>query len=101
MKKSDVECPVGIVLAVVELTGDGEAILLEAPLGLLVLGRGGSVEEGEFVGPVPDAIAEDVDGAAFGDLALQAGKEPAAGGTVLGQSQGRGSFGLGGVQKGS
>ena len=100
-EESDVECALGIVLAVVELTGDGEAILLEAPLGLLVLGRGGSVEEVEFVGPMPDAVAEDVDGAALRDLALQAGKEPAAGGTVFGQSQGRGSFGLGGVQKGS
>ena len=89
------------MLAVVELTGDGEAILFEALLGLLVLGRGGSVEELEVVGPVPDAIAEDVDGAALGDLALQAGKEPAAGGAVFIEAQCCGGFGLGGGQKGT
>ena len=99
MKSPDVEGALGFVLAVVELTGDGETILLEALFGLLVLGRRGSVEEVEFVGSVPDAVAEDVDRAAFGDLALEASKEPAAVGTVFGQSQGRGGFGLGGVQK--
>ena len=100
-EESDVEGMLGIVLTIVELTGDGEAILLEALLGLLVLRRGGSVEEVEFVRPVPDAIAEDVDGAALGNLSLQPDKESAAGGAVFGQSQGRGGFGLGGVQKGS
>ena len=50
---------------------------------------------------VSDAVAEDVDSAAFGDLALKTGKEFAAGGTVFGETEGRGGFGLGGVQKGS
>ena len=100
-EESDVECALGAVPAVAELTGDGEAILPEALLGLLVLGRGGSVEQVEFVRTVPDAVSEDVDGAAFGDLALQPGKEPAASGAVFGQSQGRGGFGLGGVQEGA
>ena len=68
----------------------------EAPLGLLVLGSEGvPIEEVEFVGPVAEAVAEDVDGAALGDLALEAGQEPAAGGAVFGQSQGRGGFRLG------
>ena len=89
------------MLTVAELAGDGEAILPEALLSLLVLRRGGSVEEVEFVRLVPNAIAEDVDGAAFGNFSLESGKEPAAGGAVFGQSQGRGGFGLGGIQKGS
>ena len=53
------------------------------------------------MGPVPNAVAEDVDGAAFGDLALETGKEFAAGGTVFGETEGRGGLWLGGVQKGS
>ena len=59
----------------------------------------GAVEEVEIVGAVLDAVAEDFDGAAFGDLALEAGEELAAGGAVFVEAEGGGCVGLGGVEE--
>ena len=48
-----------------------------------------------------DAVAEDIDGAAIGDLALKADEELAAGGAVLVEAEGGGGVGLGGVEEGA
>ena len=72
-EESDVQRALGVVAAVAELASDAELVLAEAPLGRLVLGGGRAVEEVEVVGAVLDAVAEDFDGAAFGDLALESG----------------------------
>ena len=53
------------------------------------------------MGAVLDAVAEDVDGAAFGDLALEAGEELAAGGAVLVEAEGGGGVGLGREEEGA
>ena len=53
------------------------------------------------MGAVFDAVAEDGDGAVFGDLALEAGEELSAGGAVLVEAEGGGGVGLGGVEKGA
>ena len=94
-EQPDVQRALRVVPAVAKLARHGEAVLPKAPPGLLVVGRGRTVEEVEVVGAVPDAVAQDVDGAALGDLALQAGEELAAGGTVLVEAKGGGSVGLG------
>ena len=99
-EQADVEGPLGLVAAVAQLAGDGEAVLPEALLRLRVVGRGGAVEQVEVVGPVPDAVAQHVDGAALADLPLEPGQEAAAGGAGLGQVEGLGRFGLGGAQEG-
>ena len=59
----------------------------------------GAVEEVEIVGAVLDAVAEDFDGAAFRNLALEAGEELAAGGAVFVEAEGGGCVGLGGVEE--
>ena len=100
-EEPDVQRALSVVPAVAELAGDAELVLAEAPLGRLVLGRGRAVEEVEVVGAVLHAVAEDVDGAVFGDLALEAGEELAAGGTVFVEAEGGGGVGLGGVEEGA
>ena len=90
MKSPMVQRALGVVAAVAELTGDAELVLSEAPLGRLVLGRGRAVEEVELVGAVLDSVAEDVDGAAFGDFALEAGQGPCGGWGSLRRGGGRG-----------
>ena len=100
-EEPDVQRALSVVPAVAKLAGDAELVLAEAPLGGLVLGRGRAVEEVEVVGAVLDAVAEDGDGAAFGDLALEAGEELAAGGAVLVEAEGGGGVGLGGVEEGA
>ena len=99
-EEPDVQRALSVVPAVAKLAGDAELVLAEAPLGRLVLGRGRAVEEVEVVGAVLHAVAEDGDGAVFGDLALEAGEELAAGGTVLVEAEGGGGVGLGGVEEG-
>ena len=69
-EQPDVERALSVVTAVAKLARDGEAVLPEASLGFLVLGRGRAVEELEVVGTVLDAVAEDIDRAALGDLSL-------------------------------
>ena len=48
---------------------------------------------------VLDAVAEDINGAALGDFALEAGEESAAGGTILLKTKGRSGIWLCVVQK--
>ena len=100
-EEPDVQRALSVVPAVAELAGDTELVLAEAPLGGLVVGGGGAVEEVEVVGAVLDAVAKDFDGAAFGDLALEAGEELAAGGAVFVEAEGGGGAGLGGVEEGT
>ena len=100
-EEPDVQRALSIAPAVAELAGDAELVLPEASLGGLVLGGGLAVEEVEFVGAVLDAVAEDGDGAVFGDLALEAGEELAAGGAVFVEAEGGGGGGLGGVEEGA
>ena len=99
-EQPDVERPLGFVAAVAKLPGDREAVLFEALLRFRVVGRRGAVEQVEVVGPVPDAVAQHVDGAALADLPLEPGQEPAARGAGLGQIEGLRCFGLGRVEKG-
>ena len=99
-EQPDVERPLGLVAAVAQLAGYGEAVLAEALLRFRVVGRRGAVEQVEVVGPVADAVAQHVDGAALADLPLEPGEEPAARGAGFGQVQGLGGFGLGGAQEG-
>ena len=100
-EEPDVERALSVVPAVAELAGDAELVLAEAPLGGLVLGGGRAVEEVEVVGAVLDAVPKDIDGAAFGDLALEAGEALAAGGAVFVEAEGGGGVGLGGVEEGA
>ena len=100
-EEPDVQRALGVVPAVAELAGDAELVLAEAPLGGLVLGGGSAAEEIEVVGAVLDAVAEDFDGAAFGDLALEAREELAAGGAGFVEAEGGGGVGLGGVEEGA
>ena len=86
-EQPDVERPLGFVAAVAKLAGDGEAVLPEALLRFRVVGRGGAVEQVEVVSPVPDAVAQHVDGAALADLTLEPGQEPAARGAGFGQAE--------------
>ena len=50
--------------------------------------------------PVLDPLAEHGDGAALGDLPLEASEEPAPRGAVLVEGQRRGRLGLGGPEEG-
>ena len=99
-EQPDVEGALGLVAAVAQLPGDGEAVLAEALPGLRVAGRRGAVEQVEVVRPVADAAAQHVDGAALADLPLQPGEEATAGGAGFGQGEGLGCLGLGGAQEG-
>ena len=98
-EEPDVERALGVVPAVPKLAGNAELVLEEAPLGRLVLGGGRAVEEVEVVGAVLDPVAQDVDGAALADLALEAGEKLAARGAVLVEPESGGSVRLGGVKE--
>ena len=94
-EKPDVQRTLGFVAAVAKLADDSETVLLEALPGLLVLGRGGAVEQIHMVGMVLDAVAQYVDDAVFGDLLLQPGKEFALCWPICVQHQRLGRFWLG------
>ena len=98
-EEPDVERPLGVVAAVAKLPDDGEAVLLEALLRLHVPGRRRAVEQVQVVRAVSDAVAQHVDGAALGDLALQPGEELSSRRTVLVQRQRFGGVRLGGRQE--
>ena len=89
----------GLVAAVAELARDGEAVLFETLLRLLVPFRGRSVEEVEIKGLVPDPVAQYVDGAALGDLDLEPGEELPPARAVFGEGERFCDIGLGGVQE--
>ena len=95
-----VERPLRLVPAIAELPDDGEPVPLEALLRLGVAGRRGAVEQVEVVRAVPDAVAQDVDGAALRYLALQPGQELAPRRAVLAERQRLGGVGLRVAQEG-
>ena len=86
-EEADVERPLRLVAAVAELADDGEAVLLEALLRPRVPGRRRTVEQVQVVRAVPDAVTQDVDGAAPGDLALEPGQKFPSRRTVVVQDQ--------------
>ena len=59
-----------LVVAVPELSGDGEPVLGVALLSDGVPGRGGTVEQVNVVLAVVDALAQDVDDSSVANLAL-------------------------------
>ena len=99
-EERDVERPLRLVAAVAKLPDDGEAVPPEAVPSLLVAGRRGAVEEIEVVRAVPDAVAQHLDRAPLGDLALQPRQELAPRRAVVVQRQRLGGFRLGVVQEG-
>ena len=98
-EEPDIERSLGLVPAVAKLTGDSEAVQLEAPFGLQVLGRWGAVEEIKVVRAVLDAVAKDVDGASLVYFALQAFEKLMASGAVFAKPEGGGRIGLGCVKE--
>ena len=100
-EEPDVERALGIVPAVPELASDAELVLEEAPLGRRVLGGRRAIEEVEVVGAVLDPVAQDIDGAALADLALEAGEKLAACGAVFVEADSGSGVRLGGVEEGA
>jgi hypothetical protein len=78
-ENGEVERAGGLLAAVKKLAGDAETVERIQVRCFDVAGARTSVEEVDVVRTVVDAAAEDVDGAAAGDFALQAGEEFAAG----------------------
>jgi len=75
-EQGEIEGELRLVDGVAELAGDGEAVRLVIGEGAVVPGGGRAVEEVDVGGGlVADALAEDVDDAAPGDLAPDAGEE--------------------------
>ena len=70
-EQGDVEGAVRLVAAVAELPNDGETVLSKAFLRLRVSSGRRTVEQIQVVCAVIHAVAQHVDGAALGDLALE------------------------------
>ena len=98
-EERDVERPLRLVPAVAKLPGDGEAVPLEAVPGLLVARRRRAVEEIEVVRAVLDTVAQHLDRAPLGNLALPPRQELAPSRTVLLQRQRLGRLRLGVAQE--
>ncbi len=99
-EEDEVEGKTRLVGAVAELAGDAEDVGGEALGGEGVAGGGGLVVEADGGGAVIDPLAEDVDDAAPGDLALEAVEEAEAGGADLVEVELGDDLGLGGVEEG-
>jgi hypothetical protein len=84
-EEAHVQRALSLVAAVAELARDAEAVGLVLFGGLEVTRRGRAVEEVEVMRPVLESMAQYVDRAALGDLALQAGQELAPRRAVLSQ----------------
>ena len=93
-EQPDVQRPLRLVPAVAKLPGNREPVLLEPYLRLGVVLRRRTVEQIQVQGPVSDPVAQHVDGAALGNLALQPSQEGAPRRTVLRQRQRVGSLRL-------
>ena len=100
-EERDVERPLRFVSAIAKLSGHGEAVPLEAVPGLLVAGRRCAVEQVEVVRAVLDTVAQHLDRAPLGNLALQPRQKLAPCRTVLLQRQSLGRPRLGVTQEGS
>ena len=72
-EQPQVEREPGLVAAVAELPGHAESVLVVQEVGPLVPRRRGAIHQVNAMGPVADAVAEHLDGAALGDLTLKAG----------------------------
>ena len=99
-EQAQVQGKLGLVPAVAQLPGDAEAVLPIEDLGTLVPRRRRAVEQVDLVRPALDPLAQHVDAAALGDLALQAGQESAPRRAVLAQSQRCRDLGLRGAEEG-
>ena len=99
-EQPDVERPLRLVAAVAKLPGDREVVLREAFLRLHVRRRRRAIEQVQVMRPVPDAVAQHVDGAALRDRSLDPGQELPPRRTVLVQRQRFGGLRLGGAQEG-
>ena len=99
-EQSDVERPLRLVAAVAKLPDNGEAVPFEAFLRLHISGRGRAVEQFDVVRAALHAVAQHVDGAALGDLALEPRQELAPRRAVLVQRERFGGLRLRVVQEG-
>ena len=99
-EEAEVEGALRLVAAVAELPRDAEAVGGVALGGLGVARGRRAVEEVEVVRPVLEPVAQDVDGAALGDLALQPRQELAPSGAVLAEVERLADVGLGRAQEG-
>ena len=99
-EQPDVQRPLRLVPAVAKLPGNREPVLRESLLRLWVVLRGRAVEQIQLQRPVSDPVAQHVDRAALGNLALQPSQERTPRRTVLGQRQRVGSLRLRVPQKG-
>ena len=86
-EQPDVQRPLRLIPAVAKLPGNREPVLREPLLRLGVVLRGRAVEQIQLQRPVSDPVAQQVDGAALGNLPLQPSQEGAPRRTVLGQRQ--------------
>src|ERR1035437_4648721 len=100
-EEGEVEGELRLVAAVSELAGDAEAVLGVPLRRDRVAGRWGAVEEVKLVGSVLHAVAEHINDAAFGYLALQAVEELAPSGAVIVKIQRIGGLRLSGPQEGA
>ena len=98
-EQAQVQGKLGLVAAVAQLPGDAEAVLPIEDLGSLVPRRRRAVEQVDLVRPALDPLAQHVDAAALGDLALQAGQESAPRRAVLAQAQRFRDLGLRGAEE--
>ena len=99
-EQPDVQRPLRLVPAIAKLPGDGETVLLEPFPRLRVMSRGRAVEQVEVQRSVLDTVAQHLDRAALGDLALQPSQERPPSRTVFGERQRLGGLGLGATQEG-
>jgi hypothetical protein len=98
-EQGQVEGAPGLVAAVAQLAGDAEAVGGKALGGLDVAWRRRAVEEIERMPAVLEALAQQVDDAPPGDLALEPGQELEPRGALVVEVKGLGDLRLGGAQK--
>ena len=99
-EQTQVQRELGFVPAVAELPGHAEAVLPVEEPGPLVSRRRRAVEQVDLVRPALDPLAQHVNRAPLGDLALQASQESTPRRTVPAQVQQFRDLGLRGAQEG-
>ena len=98
-EQRQVEGAPGLVVAVVELPGDAEAVRGVLLHGLRVVRRRRAVEQLDVVPLVLEAVPQHVDGAVLADLPLEPGQELAPGRAVGLQLEGLGDLRLSGHEE--